>query len=98
MNKLFISLLIVLVAQVNFFFGFSPYAKAAEIQDSEFLSGYRTGVLQAVEDIKNHREIDSASQSNISCQANWSSEFCTGYKPDTATKRLTRYHDFYFWC
>jgi hypothetical protein len=56
------------------------YANAAEIEDNEFLSGYRTEAFQAADDIKHHREPQSTSQSTIPCQANWSSEFCTGYK------------------
>jgi hypothetical protein len=81
MNRLSMLLLwIVLVVQVNFLFSVKQYANAAEIEDNEFLGGYRTGAFQAADDIKHHREPQSASQSDIPCQPTFSTEFCTGYK------------------
>jgi hypothetical protein len=62
MNKLSV-LLIVLVAQVNFFFS-SSYTNTAEIQDNELV-----GKKQVYS--KNQYEVMQAE--NIPCQSNWNS-------------------------
>ncbi|HJT46893.1 MAG TPA: hypothetical protein VJ729_01835 [Nitrososphaeraceae archaeon] len=57
---------------------FIPYANA-DTPDNEFLSGYREGVLQAHQDIAEHKNVE-ANEAQIPCASNWSSDFCSGYK------------------
>jgi hypothetical protein len=62
-----------------------------QIEDNEFLSGYRTGAFQAADDIKHHREPQSASQVISHVSLHSAPSFARDTKLDTATKCLTRY-------